>query len=354
MSGHPGVDPLIYNKPMPLKQKVVVAGFALLGVIIIVAALFVPSRAKQAGVPKTATPTPMPVRVEPPPRTIEFPQIPTGASFVYSGKPKAVPTSMPVYRYSETQSPSALNKLADTQSSNFGIHGTPSATVEGQSFMYTRNDEYRSFSLSKTKNVVSVTYQRALVEDATMFLKESSQNAAVSFFTSLLSLPGVASYYSLPGGDRYFEGVVVLERPVPELTDYPFGISIQNVPALTREYTKRWASIIVDDKKAVRVLNYIPFPSVTFLTQTTIIRPEGAIQNINDGRGNLLWITQTTGEQYGVTPSFQKGVLTDFSLVYVYQENSLIPAYLFTGSGLTPAGTQQVFEVLVLAVPSQR
>lgn len=339
---------------MPLKQKVVVFGFALLGVIIIITALFVPSRAKQAGAPKTVTPAPTSVRVEPPPRTIEFPQIPTGASFVYSGKPKAVPASVPIYRYSETQSPSVLNNLADTQSSNFGIQGTPSAIIEGQSFMYTRGDKHRSFSLSKTKGVVNISYQRILVEDATMLLKESSQNAALSFFGSFLSLSEGASYYGLPGGDGYFEGVVVLERPVPKLTAYPFGISIQNVPVLSREYTKSWASVIVDDKKAIRVLNYIPFPSVTFLTQTPIIQPEGAIQNINEGRGNLLWITQTTGEQYGVTPSFQKGVLTDFSLVYIYQGNSLVPAYLFTGAGLAPSGAQQIFEVLVLAVPPQK
>jgi len=336
------------------KRKLLIIALVLVGVAAFIAAIFAAGKSNAPGPAGLRSPTPSLVAVGSPPKTIEFPPIPAGAKFVYSGKRKDVPSSMPLYRYTETPSPTSLNKLADSLSGQFGLQSTPSATIEGQSFMYTRNDQYRSFALSKTKDIVSVTYQRILVKDGTMVLQEDSQNGAASFFAPLLSLsPGVL-FYALPGGMRSFEGVVILERPIPPLKNYLFGISIQNIPILTKEYTRRWASLTVDNMGAVRILNFVASPAVSPFSNTSIIPLELAVQNLNEGNGVILWITQESGEQYGVAPSFTRGALTDFSLVYIHRGGILLPAFLFTGEGVSPSGVKQIFETLVLAVPTQK
>lgn len=349
--GYSDINLLMYNETMPLKHKLIL--FVLFGVIAAGIAFAVTRQNKRVGPRQTIAPTPSAITVEPPPRTINFPPMPTGASFVYSGPTKQIPSAVSTYRYTEALSPPVLNGLADSLSTQFNIQSTPSAIIEGQSFMYTRNDKYRSFALVKTKDIVSVTYQRILVEDSTMVLKGDSSSAAVSFFSPLASLSGGASFYALLADAGSFEGVVILERPIPPLKNYLFGISIQNVPILTKEYTRRWASLTIDNNGAVRILNYIAAPTIIPLAQTPVIQPAQAVQNLNAGRGAILWITQTTGDPYGVTPSFVRGVLTDFSLVYIHKNGTLVPAYLFNGEGVSPTGAKQAFEALVLAATPQ-
>jgi hypothetical protein len=291
------------------------------------------------------------ILVDPPPRIIEVPEIPEGAIFIYSGPDKPIPPSLPVYGYTESLSGAALLSLGNKISSSFGLISSPSALIDGDYFAYTRNDEYKSFSLSNTKNVVNVTYQRILVEDTSLFVQTDGQSLP-SFFLPLLSLSGDAMIYPIQMDKTVFDGVVLLETPTPDVTNFGFGISLNNHPLLTRENTKRWASALIDNRGAVRILNYIPAPTVTRRQDVPIVPLNEAVANINAARGDILWITQTTGEEYGVTPSFAEGVLNDFSLVYVYQNNRLAPAYLFNGSGKAQTGDTQIFEVLVLAVPS--
>jgi hypothetical protein len=300
-------------------------------------------------------PSPSTIPVETAPRTINFPPIPQDASFTYSGSPKAIPEALTVYQYSYTTAPQALTTFATKISSELGLQSTPSAIIDGQSFAFTRTDKNKSFVLAETNDLVSITYQRNLVEDSSLFFQEDTASAAASFFSSFFPLPTNAlfTFLSSNSGDGMYEGIVILERPIPDLKDYVFGLSIQSVPLLTTEYTNRWASTIIDNRGAVRVANFILPPVVTPAGQTRLISIEQAMKNINEGRGSLVWITQTTGDQYGVVPSFKKGTLTDVSLVYIHRQGKLIPAYLFDGSGPSENGTLQVFSLLVLATAMQ-
>jgi hypothetical protein len=259
-----------------------------------------------------------------------------------------------VYTFTETLTTSALNAIANSVSTQFGVLATPSATIDGQSFIYTKNEENRSFSLSKTKDIVSVSYQRIFVDDETMILKENTQSAALLFFSPLFSLPAGMSLYSIPSGNIPLEGVVIVERPLPTLTSHVFGIVVNNIPLLTKEYTSRWASAILDDKGAVRILNYILAPNITAAGELSIVSIDEAVANLNAGRGAILWVTQATGSQYGATPSFKEAALTDVALVYVYQNNALVPAYQFEGNATTLSGVLQTFSALVLAAPIQQ
>jgi hypothetical protein len=331
------------------RNKIIIAG--VVGVAVaagIACGVLLQNQQKRGEVEKPPAPN---IAVDAPPRIITVPDIPKDARFVYVGPTKTVPQRVPAYQFTESLSAKDLNALAGNISTRLSFTAKPTAIVEGDYFAYMRNETNKSFSLSKTKNIVSITYQRALVEDSSLVVANSAQSAS-SFFSSLLSLPGGETLFSLPSDKTVFSGILILEKPTPQLTNYMFGITIGGAPLLTRENTKRWASLIVDDRGAVRVLNYLIPPAISQSEDVQIIPVDEAIANINYGRGDLLWITQTSGEEYGVTASFTSGNLTDYSLVYVFQGSSLVPAYLFEGNGTAKTGDQQIFEALVLAFPS--
>jgi len=290
------------------------------------------------------------VFVDPPPRIIDVPEIPASAQFTYTGSSTAVPVSVPTYVFTEAATATDLYGLGNAVSLQFGLTGSPSAFIQDNNFTYTKINKNRSFSVSQTKNIISVTYQRQLVEDPSLKIQNNAQ-AVSSFFSPLLSLSGNEALYPLGTDKTVYDGVVLLEVPTPRVNNYAFGITLDSLPLLTRENTKRWASALVDENGFVRVLNYLVPPSVEMGTAVSIISLDEAVANINARRADMLWITQTSGEEYGVVPSFTQGNLRDFSLVYIYKGSALVPAYLFEGSGKATTGEEQVFEVLVLASP---
>ncbi|RPJ05641.1 MAG: hypothetical protein EHM28_11680, partial [Spirochaetaceae bacterium] len=283
------------------------------------------------------------ILVDPPPRMIDVPEMPVGAQFAYTGQPKTIPTSFPTYIFTESITTTDLYSLGNTVSSQFGLTGSPSAFVQDNNFTYTKNNTNRTFSVSKTKNVVSVSYERQLVEDTTLKIQDSVQSVS-SLFSPFLSLPENEALYPLGTDKTVYDGVVLLEVPTPRVNNYAFGITLDSLPLLTRENTKRWASALVDENGFVRVLNYLVPPSVEMGTAVSVISLGEAVANINARRADILWITQTSGEEYGVVPSFVQGDLTDASLVYVYKGSALVPAYLFEGSGKATTGEEQIFE----------
>lgn len=326
-------------------KKILIAAVILSGLLIVVAIYNVFFGLKTG---KITTPRRPEISVSSPPRSIDFPKIPIGASFTYEGPKKTLPGELLTYTYREDLSPMALNRIADSVTSGFHLESTASATIDGSSFIYTRNDAYKSASLSKTKDIISISYQRILVEDDTMLLPEGG---VAAFFTSLLAPSREMSLSSLPSENSSIEGVVILERPFPNLKSYATGMSVGGVTLLTKEYTQRWASVIVDDKNAIRILNYIAPPKLAPGAPIQVISLDQAIANLNNKRGEILWITQSQGDPYGVVPSFNKGTLTDFILVYVFKEGRLVPAYLFDGKGVSSDGSTQVYGALVLASP---
>jgi hypothetical protein len=330
------------------RNKIILVGLMLVAVVGIFFGIFLQNQQEKQTAQGPVVPS---IIVDPPPRIITVPKIPKEASFIYTGPIKTVPLTVSTYQFVESTSTNALYSLANDASTRFSVTAKPSAIVDGDYFAYTKSETNRSFSLSKTKNVVSITYQRLLIEDPSLVITNNAQSASL-FFSSLLSLPQGETLVPMISNETVFDGVLVLERPTPKLFNYVFGITIEGIHLLTRENTKRWASLIVDERGAIRVLNYIAPPVVSRGPDTQIIPFDQAIANINYGRGDLLWITQASGDEYGVIPSFISGNLTDFSLVYVFQGASLVPAYLFEGNGTAKTGEQQVFEVLVLAYPS--
>src|SRR5688572_19565828 len=82
----------IYMRPK-LMIIVAIAGLAL----VVVVALYMWARQnKNPQLPLGISPTPATIQVGSSPRTIDFPVAPTGATFVYSGPEKVVPTTLPV------------------------------------------------------------------------------------------------------------------------------------------------------------------------------------------------------------------------------------------------------------------
>lgn len=346
LSERSGINTII----MIQKRFIVILGIIL---TVIIATIFVVTQQNQKNKQIKTVPRAPSVFVDSPPSIITVPDIPGAASFIYTGIQKTIPSTLPTYQYTEDLSSNTLYALGDKVSSRFSVTGSPSAVIDGDYFAYMRNEEYKWFSLSKTKNIVSVSYQRLLTQDATLVVQNDNLSV-LSYFSELLTLPQSMALSSLPAGRAPADGVIFLDPSPPTASNYSYGILINGFPLLTRENTLRWASALVDGRGAIRILNYLVPPSITTSWGVSIISLADAVANINSRRGELLWITQTTGEEYGVVPSFGNGELTSFTLVYVYQNNSLVPAYLFEGSGTAKTGEKQIFEALVLASPSSR
>jgi hypothetical protein len=334
---------------MTRKRLIIVLGIICV-VAVVTAVIVVLQNPKNKQIP-TGVHAPS-VLVDSPPRIIDVPIIPNSASFVYVGTQKTIPSVLPIYQYTEDLSSNTLYTLGDTVSSQFSVTGSPSAVIDNDYFAYMRNEKYKWFSLSKTKQIVSISYQRLLTQDATLVVQNDNPSV-LSFFSQLFPLSETMSLSSLPTGQIPTDGVIFLDSSPVTTSTYSFGVSIDGRPLLTRENTIRWASIIIDSRGAIRILNYILPPAVTRGQDVQIISVMDAVANINVKRADMLWITNTNGD-YSVAPAFTSGELSEYTLVYVYQNNILVPAYLFEGSGKTQNGDTQVFEVLVLALPSSR
>jgi len=288
------------------------------------------------------------VYVEPPPRSIDFPITPSGTIFEYVGSEIQIPTTLPLYAVTQDVSINALMSLAESLSTRLGFAASPSAVISGDTFSYLRNEKEKSFVLSKTKNIIAFSYQQ-LRAPAGISLSppELSANA---FVHSVFSLPQEISLKNLGAFDDGFDGLVVLERPVPGLFGYTWGFSVGGYGLLTQEYSPDWIQSVVDERGVIRSMSYVIPPTKLALQGTTaVISLTDAVANLNAGRGALVGVTQGEALGYGTTPAFVNAKILNAALYYLVLGSALHPAYFFEGAGTTASGATQQFIAVVMA-----
>lgn len=304
-----------------------------------------------ASLPKQ--PNNLPKQVQPPPSTYNFPEIPRNATFTYTGT-RAAPSSLQKYNITQVATPAALVSLGETLSTKIGYSSTPSSALIKNSFVFLREEGDSSFSLTKTKNTVAFTHQ-ALRTSLPALRGTSSEDAAKSFLLSLKYIPEFYSLLYLGVDMNGVEGVGVLDSPQPRLTKHLFGISLNNVPVLTTEFSQSWALVISDDQLRPRLITgVLPYQTATPSDVTQIVSPADAVANLNSRRGVLLSVSHPSGDHFGEDPSFIQATIDDFLLVYAPVDNSLVPAYIFSGVGITKENQRQRFDALVLAATSEK
>lgn len=326
-------------------KKYGVAIFLFLGLGIVVGYLL------SSGRPQPTAPQEEPVIVvDPPPRTVEFPQLPAGAIFSYDGPKKEFPASLMAYHVAPTASSrTQVEAFSLALAPKFGFEGSPSAFWRSGAFAATWDTEPASLSVSFSKDVLSFSLSQRRVSPSA--LRTVSPDAIIAALSSIITYPAGATLRPLEQRTGGFDGVVVLDSPGP-LTGYSFGLSILDIPVLTSEYLQQWASAVADSGGVVRVLSAIvPFRSLTPAGEVALISLADAIANMNAGRGAVLWITDETAPPgYGTTPTITNAVVHDAELVYVAVGETLRPAYLLAGSG-EQSTVVQSFEALVFASP---
>jgi hypothetical protein len=304
---------------------------------------------KRGVMPSLTTPQKTNIVVESPPRSVEFPTMPLGAIFSYDGPQKTFPESVYIYQDDLSLLPTSLVSVGDAMSVALGLTGTASAFIDGQTVSYTKEEVNRSFSLAGTLGVVSVNYQRSLVEDDTVIIEGEGKNDA-PLLKNLLGLSGKLSLYPVSSETFPSEGVVIRERPAPTTQTTAFGLYIDGAPLLSKTYSKRWVTTVVDNLGAVRLLSFLLPPHPRVVGSTPIISTTDAITNINSNRAALLRASGPEEDLYDQpAASFKNGLLKDYELVYVYKDSSLVPAYIFSGTGTSLGGLRQNIEVLVMA-----
>lgn len=286
--------------------------------------------------------------VEPPPRSINFPAIPRGVVFTYGGPVFQPPTTIPLYSTSIDSSTTTLYALATTLSDHLGFVSSPSAIINRGDFSYVRNENEKTFVLTKTKNIVGTSYQlyRAPADAA----PAAPEQAATSFVRTVFSPPPQLSLSLLDTVTTGFDGLVVLDRPIPNMTGYIWGFSIEGHPILTEEYSEEWSQVVADEHGVIRSASYT-LPPVNFSPSgtTPVISVNDAVANLNAGRGAIL--NATTGETpgYGETPDFTEARITSAFVSYLLSGGLLRPVYVFDGVGVSRAGKNQQFRAVVMA-----
>lgn len=343
-----GVNVVHKCNHMNKRLLLIVTGLGLIGMMVAAAAFF---QKKQTSLPVPSNRSPE--QVQPPPAVYNFPDIPKGAIFTYTGL-KTAPSSLQQYTITQTALPSALTSLGGAISDKIGYTATPSSTLIKDSFVFLREEGDNSFSLTKTKNTVAFTHQ-ALRTSLPAIQNASSEEAARSYLTSLNYIPAFYSLSYFGADTNSLEGVGVLDKPSPILTKHLFGISLNNTPILTTEFSLSWALVVSDDQLRPRMITgVVPFQTATPSDVVHVVSPADAVDNLNKGRGVLLGVSNPTGDYFGELPSFTRATIEDFSLVYAPVDNVLVPAYVFSGVGLTEENKQQSFEALVLAASSTK
>lgn len=291
------------------------------------------------------------VEVDPPPRTVEFPQLPAGARFSYDGPKVALPISATTYHIT---SPATTKREVETKAlalaSRFFLEGSPSAFWRSGVFAATWDTEPVSLSVSFSKDILSFSLSQR--RTTPLSLRLPSPADAPRLVSNYAALPAGAGFVVQESRSEGFDGVVVLDVPTVPLTGYSLGLAVLGTPVLTSEYSEQWAGVIADSFGVVRVLSVVvPFQSLTPAGEASLVSVADAVANLNEGRGALLWITDETAPPgYGTTPIITSAVVHEITLVYVVVGDSLRPAYLMTGSGEESTVVQN-FQALVFASP---
>ena len=202
-----------------------------------------------------------------------------------------------------------------------------------------------------TKGIFSVLYELHTSRPGAFRINQNTQEAAAGFVRERIVLPAAYGLVLLATRLTGFDGLVVLDRPIPGLTGFDFGLTIRDVPLLTQEYSRPWIGIVVDSAGFVRSFSAtIPHEQVVQQEITQTISLSDAVGNLNAGRGVLLSSSQDPESGYGEEPIFGSGIINEASLVYVPVANVLRPAFLLEGSG-EKGDLRQFFSALVLASP---
>lgn len=306
-------------------------------------------RQNQRALP-AATPAPTPESVPPLPNVQNFPNVPPGTTFIYDGLQKSTPETLPTYQVGPDMTISSLNSLATRMSDGLGFTATPSAAVIKGSFVFVRNQDPLSFYLARNDSGVSLSYQRLLAANVPRSSVPTDKIAS-AFLGQLNISPAPYSLSPLGQQTNMGESIAIGDIPVPQLYKYGFGVSITNVPVLTTDHTLQWGIVVVDENGIVRLTKTtLPYPSPMPVGNSRLVSLQSALAGLAAGRGVLVSVSGPEQNYFdAVPPSFSRGVVSDFAIVYAKTGDRLVPAYRLVGSGQTQDGKTQSFEALVLA-----